>query len=387
MVAREVKVVLVGLGNLGRRFCRILADKAGFVEERYHLRLVLVGAADSQGVAYSPEGLDPALIARIKEEGGSVRDYPGVGSPGKALELVKACEAEVLCEATPVNLGAGAEPGLSVMREALSRGMHVVTPNKGPIVLAYRELLELARKRGVELRFDGTVAGGLPALYLGARDLRGAEIKGVEAVPNLVTGYILDLLAEGLSWEEALSRARKEGALEADPSFDLDGWDAAAKLVILANHVLGYPARLEDVEREGIREVDPEEVRRARERGGLVRLVARAERGDGGYRLTVRPEEIPPGHPLSVLGRKGMGVVYYTDIYGTISAAIREEDPTPSAATMLRDILEIYFAGRTDPSNFSPKIGAAKGNRTNPPLWSSITAHAPDTKIENFPEN
>jgi homoserine dehydrogenase len=341
-MAHEVRLVLVGLGNLGRRFCRILADKARFLEERYRLRLVLVGAADSRGTAHSPGGLDPALIARIKEEGGSVRDYPGAGSPGTALELVKACEAEVLCEATPVNLDAGAEPGLSVIREALSRGMHVVTPNKGPIVLAYRELSELARKQGVELRFDGTVAGGLPALYLGARDLRGAEIKMVEAVPNLVTGYILDLLAEGLNWEEALTRARKEGALEADPSFDLDGWDAAAKLVILANHVLGYPARLEDVEREGIRGVDPEEVRRARERGGLVRLVARAKRRDGGYRLTVRPEEIPPGHLLSVLGRKGMGVVYHTDIYGTISATIREEDPVPSAATMLRDILDIY---------------------------------------------
>jgi len=343
VVQRQVKIVLVGLGNLGRRFCRILAEKSPVLEERYGLQIVLVGAADSRGIAYSPEGLDPRLIAELKERDGSVRDYPVVGREGTALELVQTCEADLLCEATPVNLEAGAEPGLSVIREALRRGMHVVTPNKGPIVLAYRELVELARKRGVELRFDGTVAGGLPALYLGARDLRGAEIQRVEAVPNLVTGYILDLLAEGLPWEEALARAQEEGALEADPSFDLDGWDAAAKLVILANFVLGYPARLEDVDRTGIQDVDPAEVRRVRERGGLFRLVARAERRDGRYRLTVRPEEIPPGHPLSVLGRKGMGVVYYTDIYGTISAAIREEDPVPSAATMLRDILDIYL--------------------------------------------
>ena len=339
---RTVRILLVGVGNLGRRFCRILAAKSPHLEARYGLRLSLVGAADSGGIAYAPGGLDPRFIADIKERGGSVRDYPNAGSPGTALELVRSCEAELLCEATPVNLAAGAEPGLSVIREALVRGMHVVTPNKGPIVLAYRELSELARERGVELRFDGTVAGGLPALYLGARDLRGAEIRAVEAVPNLVTGYILDLLAAGLSWEEALTRARREGVLEADPSFDLDGWDAAAKLVILVNHVLGHPARLEDVEREGIRGVDPGEVRRARERGGLIRLVARAERRDGGYLLTVRPEEIPPGHPLAHLGRKGMGVVYHTDIYGTISATIREEDPTPSAATMLRDILDIH---------------------------------------------
>jgi homoserine dehydrogenase len=339
----EVRILFVGVGNLGRRFCHIIAEKAPVIRREYGLRLVLVGAADSGGIVYAPGGLDPLLVAELKEQGGSVRDYPHLGRMGTALDLVREAEADLLCEATPVNLLDGAEPGLSVIRKALWRGMHVVTPNKGPVVLAYHEIMELARERGVELRFDGTVAGGLPALYIGARDLRGAEIHRVEAVPNLVTGYILDLLAEGLPWEEALARAREEGALEADPSFDLDGWDAAAKLVILANFVLGHPARLEDVDRTGIREIDPGEVRRARERGGLFRLVARAERRDGEYRLTVRPEEIPAGHPLSLLGRKGMGVVYYTDIYGTISAAIREEDPTPSAATMLRDILDIYL--------------------------------------------
>lgn len=346
---RVVRMLLVGVGNLGRRLCRLLAAKSPHLEADYGLRLVLVGAADSGGIAYAPGGLDPGALADIKDRGGSVRDFPGAGGEGTALELVRGAEADLLCEATPVNLSAGAEPGLSVIREALSRGMHVVTPNKGPIVLAYRELSDLAREHGVELRFDGTVAGGLPALYLGARDLRGAAIHGLEAVPNLVTGYILDLLAEGLSWEEALARAREEGALEADPSFDLDGWDAAAKLVILANHVLGCAAGLGDVEREGIRGVDPGEVRRVRERGGLLRLVARAERRGEGYRLTVRPEEIPPGHPLATLGTKGMGIVYYTDIYGVIAATIREDDPTPSAATMLRDILDIY-CGRGAPA-------------------------------------
>ena len=341
---RRVRIVLVGVGNLGRRFCRILARKGPEIESRYGLRLMLVGAADSRGIAYSPEGLDPARVAALKEKGKSVWTYPGAGQEGTGLDLLREIEVDVLCEATPVNLKAGAEPALTTIREALARGIHVVTPNKGPIVLAYRELVKLAQDHGAELRFDGTVAGGLPALYLGARDLRGATIHRVEAVPNLVTGYILDLLAAGLSWEEALGRGREEGVLEADPSFDLDGWDAAAKLVIIANHVLGYPATLEEVEREGIRGVDPAAVRRARERGALFRLLARAEQEGDGYRLTVRPEEIPPGHPLSLLGKKGMGVVYHTDIYGAISATIREEDPTPSAATMLRDILDIFLS-------------------------------------------
>jgi len=221
--------------------------------------------------------------------------------------------------------------------------MHVVTPNKGPIVLAYRELVELAAAHGAALRFDGTVAGGLPALYLGMRDLRGATIERVEMVPNVVTGFILDLLAEGTPWEKALKRARESGHLEADPSWDLDGWDATAKLVILANAVLDYPVKLEDVPREGITGISPEQVKREADRDQLIRLLAVAELiEDGNYALRVRPEALPKTHPLGQLGSHELGVVYHTDIYGTITAIIDEPTPLPSAATMLRDILDIY---------------------------------------------
>ncbi len=342
-MTHTVRILVVGLGNLGRRFCDLLVEKGPDVEGRYGLHLLLVGAADSRGVAYDPHGLDPARISAIKQTGGSVADLPGAGRPGQALELVTQAEADLLCEASPVNLQQGAEPGLTHVRVALERGMHVVTPNKGPVVLAYQELHDLAARQGVQLRFDGTVAGGLPALYIGQRDLRGAVIQRIEAVPNLVTGYVMQLLADGLAWEEALERARAEGVLEADPAFDLDGWDAAAKLVILVNAVMGVPARLEDVDRTGITGVDGADVRAARQEGGTYKLLATAERhADGHVSLRVAPTPLPAGHLLANLGRKQMGVVYHTDIYGTLMAAIEESTPLPSAATMLRDTLDIF---------------------------------------------
>ena len=221
--------------------------------------------------------------------------------------------------------------------------MHVVTPNKGPLVLAYQELHALARRRGVQLRFDGTVAGGLPALYIGMRDLRGGQVQRIEAVPNLTTGYVMDLLAEGASWEAALERVRLEGTLEADPSFDLDGWDAAAKLVILVNAVMEAPARLEDVQRTGITELDAGDLQAARRAGRVYKLLATAERRpDGEVELRVAPSALPGDAFLARLGRQSMGVIYHTDIYGTLMAAIDEPTPIPSAATMLRDILDIY---------------------------------------------
>jgi len=339
-----VRIILVGLGNLGWRFCNLLAEKGRHVENRYGLRLLLVGAADRRGTAYDPAGLDPARISAIKQAGGTVADLPDVGRPGRpALELIAQAQADVLCEATPVNLREGAEPGLTHVRTALERGLHVVTPNKGPLVLAYRELHELADRQGVQIRFDGTVAGGLPALYIGQRDLRGAEVQRIEAVPNLCTGYILELLGDGLSWEEARQRARAEGVLEADPSFDLEGWDAAVKMVILVNGVMGVPARLEDVERTGITGLTGDDVQRARRQGSVYKLVATAERrADGGVHLQVAPVPLPATHFLARLGRRQMGVIYHTDIYGTLMVAIDEPTPLPSAATMLRDILDIF---------------------------------------------
>ena len=342
-MTHTVRIVLVGLGNLGRRFCDILSEKGPHLEARYGLRLLLVGAADSRGTAYDPRGLDPARISAIKQAGGTVADLPNAGRPEQAAELIARAEADLLCEASPVNLRQGAEPGLTHVRTALERGMHVVTTNKGLLVLAYQELHALAARQGVQLRFDGTVAGGLPALYIGQRDLRGAVIQRIEAVPNLVTGYILELLADGLAWEEALERARAEGVLEADPSFDLDGWDAAAKLVILVNAVMDVPARLDDVDRTGITGLRGEDVLAARQEGQVYKLVATAKRrADGGVNLRVAPIPLPADHFLAHLGRKQIGVVYHTDIYGTLMAAIDEPTPLPSAATMLRDIMDIY---------------------------------------------
>ena len=342
---QDVRLILVGLGNLGWRFCELLPRKASLLEACYGLRFTIVAAADSRGAASEPNGgLDPLRIAAIKRRGGTIADYPGAGRYGwTAAEMVATLNADVLCEASPVNLGAGAEPAITCIRLALSRGMHVVTPNKGPLVLAYSELHELAEASGAELRFDGTVAGGLPALNIGTRDLRGAVIERVEAIPNLTTGLVLDLLAGGASWPEAVEIARDAGTLEGDGTWDLEGWDAAAKLVILANAVLRHPARLEDVAVRGILDLDPARLLAESGQGRRCRLLATAERSsDGTYNLTVAPAYLMPSHPLAHLGSHAMGVAYFTDIYGVVSAIIDEQDPIPSAATMLRDLLDIY---------------------------------------------
>ena len=317
--------------------------KADHLRDRYGLAFRLVGAADSRGAAFDPRGLDLAAVVRLKEGGGSVAAYPDRGRPGMAaLELIQQIDADVLCEATPVSLKDG-EPGMSCVRAALAKSMHVVTANKGPLVLAYPTLTALAREHGARLLFCGTVAGGLPAINLGRRDLAGATVHRLEALPNLTTSFILHQMAEGSTYDQALAAAQAQGCAEADPSLDVEGWDAANKLVILANSVLGVPATLDDVRVEGILGVTAADLRQARAEGRVIKLVALAERqADGRYALSVAPTPLPAEHPLARLGGQQMGIVYHTDIYGTISAAILETEPTPSAASMLRDLLSIY---------------------------------------------
>jgi homoserine dehydrogenase len=344
---RQIKLVIVGLGNIGRRFLQILEKKSEHLLKQYGLTFQVVGAADSRGAALSPDELDLTQVVALKEQKRSVAEYPGRGRPGMTpLDVVRQVDADALCEASPVDLETG-EPGLSCIRAALDKGMHVVTPNKGPLVLAYRELHRLAREKGVRLLFCGTVAGGLPAINLGRRDLAGATIHRLEALPNLTTSFILDRMARGKTYAEALAAAQAQGCAEADPSLDVEGWDAANKLVILANSVLGIPATLGDVDVQGITAVTQADLQAASAQGQTIKLVASAVRQeDGGYALTVAPTPLPNAHPLARLSGQQMGLVFHTDIYGVISAAILEEDPTPSAATILRDLLSIY--GTTD---------------------------------------
>lgn len=343
MKVTQVRLLLTGAGNVGRRFLELLVRKRDTLHDRLGLTLIVTGVADTSGAAICPTGLDPERIVQLKITDRGVAACPHWGRERvTALEMVQTTEADLLLEASPANLKDG-QPGLSCIEEALSRGMHVVTANKAPLVLAFPRLRALAEAHGVQLCFDATVAGGLPAVNLGQRDLAAAEIQRLEGILNLTTNYILTRMArDGLSYDEALAHAQAAGHAETDPSLDVEGRDAANKLVILAHSVLGYPATLADVTVEGITGVTTEMLEQARAEGKQVKLVATAHRDGGHYHLNVRPVWLDADHPLARLGPKQMGIVYHTDICGVISAAIVEETPVPTAAAMLRDVVQIY---------------------------------------------
>ena len=341
-----VGFVLVGIGNIGRTFLRIVSEKQESLRTRYDVALRLVAAVDSSGTALRASGLDIDEVLQLKQDGRGVAAYPRRGVPGLvALDALQEAGADLLIELSPTNLEHG-EPGLSAITWALSHGMDVVTANKGPLVLAYQRLTQLAARHGASLRFSGAVAGGLPTVNIGQRDLVGAKVLRVEGVFNTTTNYILMRMQEDrLSFEEALAEVQQAGVAEADPSLDIDGWDPANKLVILANSVLGMPATLQDVSVKGIRGISSAELMRARESGHAIKLLVTAElETDNTYKLAVRPTDLPLEHPLARLSKWQMGVVYTTDVMGVITAIIEDEGPSATAAAVLRDVINTAMA-------------------------------------------
>ena len=337
---RTVATALIGLGNVNRNFLRILEMKDAVLAQRYGLAFRIVAVADSSGVAVQPAGFDPAATRQFKAAGGRVCDLPGFVAGATPAEVLASLTCDLVLEASPVNLTTG-EPGLSAVRAALQRGVTVVLANKAPLVLAYRDLHDLATGSGAGLAYSATVCGALPVLNIGQRDLVAAEIHNLRGIFNATTNFILAEMATGRSYADALLEAQQRGIAETDPTLDVEGWDTANKLVIVANHVLGIDATLADVAVTGITDVTADDLAQAAADGRTLKLLASAERSGAGYALTVAPTPLPVASFLGQCSGWEMGVEIESDLYGHMFHKIWEREPLPTAAAMLRDAVNL----------------------------------------------
>ncbi len=340
-MTRTIRIALIGLGNVGRSFLDLMVSKAPVLADRYGLELVLTGAADSSGAVMVAGGIDPAALSAHKARGGNAASFVQ-GVPGmRAAKLAAQVEADLLLEASVVNLQTG-QPGLDCARAAIRRGMSVVLANKGPLVHAFGELTEAAQAAGVGLAYSATVCGALPVVNIGRRDLAACEIRSVRGIFNATSNSILTAMAAGQSYGDALRQAQLEGVAEADPSLDVEGWDTANKLVIITNSILRQPANLTDVAPvAGITGITAEQMREGATRGQVVKLVATAERIDGKYQLSVKPEWLPADGFLSNVNGFEMGIVFDTDIMGLQQYKVYDRGPVPTAGAMLRDVISL----------------------------------------------
>jgi len=339
----DIRVLVCGVGRVGRAFLGLLGEKVATVRLRYGLNLRVVAAVDIGGAAVNEGGLAlDALLAHLKG-GGQVEMLPRYGKPGlSGPEALKTVPGDVLVETTPTNIIDG-EPALTHLRTALGRGIHGVTASKGPVVLRHAELKALAAKGKARLMISAATAAALPTVDVALTCLAGTEILSAEGILNGTTNYILTRMHEdGSPYAEALAEAQQMGVAEPDPSMDVEGRDTANKILLIANEVFGAALSLNDIPVQGITGLTPDDVAKAKADNRILKLVGSVERKNDKIEARVAPVALPTNHPLAAVRGTEKAISYLTDTMDRVTVSGGRSNPLGAAAAMLKDILRIY---------------------------------------------
>ena len=340
-------LVLVGFGNVGRRFVRLLDERRDLLQRELDLEPRVIGIATrGHGSVFNALGLDGNRVLREREQHGTVRD--GSGGPAPDVdELIgrlatSSAPIRVVVETTPLSIADRGEPAIAHIAAALDSGCDAITANKGPVAFAYRQLRERAAAAERSFLFEGAVMDGVPIFNLVRETLPGVAIRGFRGIVNSTTNHIIAALEDGEGFAPALARMQAEGIAEADPSLDIDGWDAAAKTAALANVLMDAGITPDDVERTGITPESAEPARAARDRGHRLKLVAAAARSpDGRLVATVRPEELEAHDLLAQVHGKANALILQTDLLGDIAMHQLGAGLTMTAFALLTDLITV----------------------------------------------
>jgi len=321
------RLAFLGFGNVGRALVRLLIQKQSELLTRYDIKFIVSGIATGKhGRAIDPDGIDLETALQLAESGENLEQLCVDTIPLDNFDFIQRCQADVLFENTPVDHTSG-QPATQHIRRALEKGMHVVTANKGPIVHAYRELTELAHIYNRRFLFEATVMDGAPIFSLFRDALPGAQLNSFRGVFNSTTNLILTQMESGESLDAAIRYAQSIGITETDPSGDVDGWDAAIKVAALVTVLMGIPLTPQQVERQGIRSLTPDNILAARADGKRWKLVCSARREGNNVQARVTPEGVSASSPLYNIEGTTSIIEFETDVLGLLS--LRESDPGP----------------------------------------------------------
>lgn len=337
---KQCKVAILGFGVAGKAFSRILLDNHQDIQKKtgYDVRITAIATA-TRGTLVDGEGLDLSLAIRQAEEEGHFDRTSKAYCEWTAMDVVQKAEYDVLLELTPLNIFTG-QPAIDHIKGALNRGRHVVSANKGPIAWAYRELRDLAAEKGVCFFFETTVMAGMPIFNMRDYCLEYAKISEVKGILNATTNYILEQMELGVPKEKIYENGRKGGFMEADPSMDVEGYDAAAKLTTLLNVLMDAGITPDQIQRKGIQDVTPEEVMAAVARGNKLKLICRGTIEDGKVLGTVRPEEIPESDAFA--GPDVVAVVSLTtDLMGRLTLVQYGLETTQTGYGVFIDLIRV----------------------------------------------
>jgi len=336
-----MRILFIGFGTVGQGLAELLVEKHDQLKKSYGIDVSVVGISDIlKGSVVNPGGIDlGAALDRVRA-GESLTALPYESFSGEALDMIRSLEADVMLEATYTDIKTG-EPATTHIRRALERGMHVATTNKGPVALHYQELAGLARKNGVRFLFEGTVMSGTPILNLIRETLAGSGIQEIKGILNGTTNYILTRMEEGLAYREALKKAQELGYAEAVPDADVLGWDALAKVTILAKVVFNAKSDPFDFPCEGITNITAADIVEAKERGKRFKLIGKVWKDRNLIKASVGPEEVDISHPLAGVMGATNAVTVTSDALGEVTIVGPGAGRRETGFSLLIDLIAI----------------------------------------------
>ncbi|NHZ84525.1 MAG: homoserine dehydrogenase [Planctomycetia bacterium] len=344
----KTKIALIGFGTVGQGLCEILLTKKECLKSKYGFEASIVAISDVQkGAVYCKDGLDIQQCLNLVKSSKNLDEYNcknnicNCEKGWDSIHTIKETNADVICELAYTDVNTG-EPAISHCKMAFASKKHIVTSNKGPAALQYSEMKKLAEQNSVKFMIEGTVMSGTPVLNLADGPLAGCEITAIKGILNGTTNYMLSEMENGMTYDDVLTKAQELGYAEADPTGDVEGFDAMAKVIILSNVVMNANINSDDVIRQGITNITPKMIVEAKKENARWKLVSSIKKTSSGVNVSVKPEKLPLTHPLANIMGATNALTFTTDLLGDVTIIGAGAGKIETGYSILTDILEIH---------------------------------------------
>jgi len=341
MTANNIKIAILGFGNVGRAFARLLMEKQGEILNKFNVKVdVAAISTKSKGCLVNEKGIDliEALddIEKFNQFDKSRKDYSEMTS----MEVAENVDYDILFELTPLQIFSG-QPAIDHIKTAFKRKKHAVSANKGPLAWAYSDLRDLADRNQVLFYYETTVMDGTPVFNLVEETLKFCKVTEVKGILNSTSNFVLEETAKGKAYSEVIKEGKKRGFVEEDPAMDIEGWDAAAKIAALLNVLMGANITPYDVDRKGIEDITFEKIKEAENRGNVIKLICYGGIENGKVIARVKPEEVSKNSLLASITGTTSLVSITTDLMGTVSIVEHEPEIEQTAYGVFSDLIRV----------------------------------------------